>query len=83
MGGCFGSLGAEPPKAIGGPGAKPPAAGGWGQSLQPPEAWRFGGGAPNARKFCILLNFRAILKKIMRLKRGIEISRANMIKLVA
>ena len=25
-GGCFGSLGAEPPKAIGGPRAKPPAA---------------------------------------------------------
>ena len=28
-GGCFGSLGTEPLKAIGGPGAKPPAAGGW------------------------------------------------------
>ena len=27
--GCFGSLGAEPPKAIGDLGAKPPAAGGW------------------------------------------------------
>ena len=32
LGGCFGSLGAEPPKAVGGPGAKP----------QPPEAGSLG-----------------------------------------
>ena len=51
----------EPPKAIGGLGARPPEAGGlgakptaagdmeiWGQSLQPPETWRCGGGGPNA-----------------------------------
>ena len=30
MKGCFGSLGAEPPKALGGLGAKPPVAGGLG-----------------------------------------------------
>ena len=40
MGNCFGSLGAEPPKAIGGPGAKPPAA----------EGWRSGGKAYSRRR---------------------------------
>ena len=40
-GGCFGSLGAKPPKAIGGPGAKPPAA----------EGWRSGGKAYSRRRY--------------------------------
>ena len=39
-GGCLGSLGAEPPIAIGGLKAKPPAAGGW----------RSGGKAYNRRR---------------------------------
>ena len=50
--------------------------------------WGSGSVSPGARKFCVfwqkLLNFRTILiKKIMLLKRGIEIGSADMVKLVA
>ena len=43
MGGCFGNVGAEPPKAIEGPGAKLPAAGGWRSGGKAYSRWRHGG----------------------------------------
>ena len=58
----------------------------WGLYPQPPEARGLGAESPAIEKFvffCKNNNFRAILiKKIMLLKRGIEIGSANMIKLV-
>ena len=72
----------QPPEANGGLGAKqrakPPAAGGTG-------AW---GRSPSARKFWAffakITKFQGYFdKKIMLLKRGLEIGSANMIKLVA
>ena len=42
-GGCFVSLGAEPPKAIRGPGATPPAAEGWRSGSKAYSRWRHGG----------------------------------------
>ena len=64
MGGCFGSLGAEPPEAIGGTGVNPPAAGGWGSGGKAYRRRSYGGlGAepPNARKFCIFCKNNLIL----------------------
>ena len=66
IGGCFGSLGVEPPKAVGGLGAKSPVAGGWRSGSKAYSRWRSGGGAHSALKFCIFLakkklNFRANL----------------------
>ena len=85
MGGCFGGLAAPPPATedqwgppeAGGLRAKPPAAGGtgvWGWSPQRLEIAFF------CKNNLILCYFD---KKIMLLKRGLEIGNANMIKLVA
>ena len=55
-GGCLGGLAAAGGQW--GSGGKVPSCrrlGVWGQSPQPPEARGSGGGAPSARKFCILL----------------------------
>ena len=60
----------------------------WGRSPKPPEANGSLGAEPPALEnfafFCKNNHFRAILiKKIMLLKRGLEIGTANIIKLVA
>ena len=66
---------------------QPPEAGVWGQSLQSLEARGSGGGVPSAQKLVFFCKNNFILgyfdKKIMLLKRGLEIGSANMIKLVA
>ena len=79
-GGCFGGLG-----------AKPSAAGGWGFWGKAPSRRRHGGlGAePPALKnfaffFAKITSFKSYFdKKIMLLKRGLEIGSANKIKRVA
>ena len=62
MGGCFGSLGANPLKAIGGLGAQPPAPESGGKAY---SRWMSGGGAPTLKNFAFFLqkypNFRANL----------------------
>ena len=89
MGGCFEGLGTEPPTAEGqwGSGGEAPSRrklGVWGQSPQPPEA-RGSGALQNFAFFCKnnLILGAILIKKIMLLKRGLEIGNANMIKLVA
>ena len=68
----------QPPEANGSLGAEPPAAGGTGVEGRSPQRSKI------LRFFAKKLNFRVILiKKIMLLKRGLEIGSANMIKLVA
>ena len=48
--GCFGSLGAEPPKAIGDLGAKPPEAGGLGEKSTAVEGLEVWGRSPQRSK---------------------------------
>ena len=75
---------------VGGLGEEPPAAGGWGFRGKAPSRWRHGGlGAEtlaleNFAFFCKNnLTYGCFDKKIILLKRGLEIGSANMIKLVA